>query len=75
MQVKIIAECSIESILQYFGPSLSYHLSLRSLFCLFLSGSLRQVTVVAKLNIGELQVFKGHRVSITHLVFFSRIYY
>ena len=32
-----------ESILQYFRPSLSYHLSLRSLFCLFLSGCLRQV--------------------------------
>ena len=32
-----------ESILQYFQPSLSYHLSLRPLFCLFLSGSLRQV--------------------------------
>ena len=26
------------SILQYFRPLLSYHLSLRSLFCLFLSG-------------------------------------
>ena len=43
MQVKSIAECSKGSILQYFGPSLSYHLSLRSLFCLFLSGRLRQV--------------------------------
>ena len=32
-----------ESILQYFRPSLSYHLSLRSLFCLFLSGRLKQV--------------------------------
>ena len=31
------------SILQYFQPSLSYHLSLRPLFCLFLSGRLRQV--------------------------------
>ena len=30
--------CSNESILQYFSPSLTYHLSLRSLFCLFLSG-------------------------------------
>ena len=30
IQVKSIAECS--SILQYFRPSLSYHLSLRSLF-------------------------------------------
>ena len=37
MQVKSIAECSKGSILQYFRPSFSYHLSLRSLFCLFLS--------------------------------------
>ena len=35
MQVKRIAECSKGSILQYFQPSLSYHLLLRSLFCLF----------------------------------------
>ena len=32
-----------ESILQYFLPSLSYLLSLSPLFCLFLSGRLRQV--------------------------------
>ena len=32
-----------EGILQYFRPSLSYHLSLRRLFCLFLNGHLRQV--------------------------------
>ena len=31
------------SILQYFQPSLSYHLSLRSLFCLLLSGCFTQV--------------------------------
>ena len=31
------------SILQCFRPSLSYHLSLRPVFCLYLSGSLRQV--------------------------------
>ena len=31
-----------ESILQYFRPSLSYHLSLTPLFCLFLSGHFRQ---------------------------------
>ena len=43
MQVKSIAECSKGSILQYFWPSLSYHLSLRSLFCLFLSGRFTQV--------------------------------
>ena len=41
--VKSIAECSNWSILQYFGPSLSFYLSLRSLFCLYLSGRLRQV--------------------------------
>ena len=43
MQVKSIAECSKGSILQYFQPSLSYHLSLRSLFCLFFSCRLRKV--------------------------------
>ena len=32
-----------ESILQYLWPSLNYYLSLRPLFCLFLSGRLRQV--------------------------------
>ena len=37
---QIFAECSKGSILQYFWPSLSYRLSLRSLFCLFLSGRL-----------------------------------
>ena len=31
------------SILQYFRPSLSYHLSLRPLVCLFLSGRFTQV--------------------------------
>ena len=43
MQVKSIAKCSKGSILQCFRPSLSYHFPLRPLFCLFLSGSLRQV--------------------------------
>ena len=43
MKVKSIAECSKGSILQYFRPSLSYHLSLRSLFCLLLSGRCTQV--------------------------------
>ena len=31
------------SILQYLRPSLNYHLSFRSLFCLFLSGSFSRV--------------------------------
>ena len=38
--VKSITEWSI---LQYFRPSLTYKLSLRSLFCLFLSGRFTQV--------------------------------
>ena len=38
LQVKSIAECSKGSILQYFQPSLSYQLSLRSLLCLSYTG-------------------------------------
>ena len=34
------------SILQYIRPSLSYHLSLRSMFCLFLSDRFTQVYTV-----------------------------
>ena len=41
-KVKSIAEC--------FQPSLSYHLSLRFLFCLFLSGCFTQVYCIAKLT-------------------------
>ena len=54
MQVKCIAECSKGSILQYFRPSLRYHLSLTSLFCLFLSGRLRQVLLYTN----NMQAFK-----------------
>ena len=43
IQVKSIAECSKGSILQYFRSSLSYQLSLRPLFCLFLCGRFTQV--------------------------------
>ena len=39
------------SILQYFWHSLSYHLSLRSLFCLFLSGCFTQVLLYVTLII------------------------
>ena len=35
--------CRIHGILQYFPPSLSYHLSFKYLFCLFLSGHSTQV--------------------------------
>ena len=54
MQDKSIAECSKGSILQYFRPSLSYHLSLISLFCLFLSGRLRQVLLYLLFNFNNL---------------------
>ena len=42
MQVKIIAECS-KGHPAILATSLSYNLSFRSLFCLFLSGSFSQV--------------------------------
>ena len=48
MQVKGIEECANGCILQYFRPLLSYHLSLRSMFCLFLSGRYTAFTVTAK---------------------------
>ena len=48
MQVKSIAECSKESILQYFRPSLSHHLSLRPFLCLFLSGRYTQVLLYTR---------------------------
>ena len=41
-----------ESILQYIRPSLSYHLSLIPLFCLFLSDRLRQVLLYKLSSMG-----------------------
>ena len=41
------------SILQYFRPSLSYHLPLGPLFCLFLSVRLRQVLLYNKVPVGQ----------------------
>ena len=43
MQVKSITICSKGSILPCFRPSLSYQLSLRPIFCVFLSGCLTQI--------------------------------
>ena len=43
MQVKKYCRMLPWGILHYFGPAISYHLSLRPLFCLFLSGRFRQV--------------------------------
>ena len=44
-------ECSKGSILQYFRRLLSYHLCLRPLFCLFLSGRLKQVLLLFEFDI------------------------
>ena len=58
MQVKSIAECSKGSILQYFQPLLSYHLSLRHLFCLFLSGTFfTGFTVIQNASHAEILLF------------------
>ena len=43
MEVKSVAECCKGSILQYFWPLLSYHLSFRSVFYLVFSGRFTQV--------------------------------
>ena len=53
IKVKSIAECSNGSILQYFCPSLSYYLSLRSLFCLFLSGRFTQVLLSRPISLNS----------------------
>ena len=51
MQIKSIAECSNGGILQYFRPPLSYHLQLRSLFCLFLSGRFTHVLLYINVHL------------------------
>ena len=49
-----------ESILQYFWPALSYHLSLRPLFCLFLSGHFRQVLLYSDAITSQHSCIRGH---------------
>ena len=44
-------------ILQYFRPSLSYHLSLRPLFCLFLSGRFTHVLLYRVLALTLVHTF------------------
>ena len=61
MQVKSITKCSKGSILQYFWPSLSYHLSLRSLFCHFLSGCFTQVLLYLLLFDISIRTKKKHK--------------
>ena len=50
-----------ESILQHFQISLSYHLSFCPLFCLFLSGHLRQVLLLITVNASDFII--GHNVN------------
>ena len=58
MQVISIAECSKGSILQYFRPALNYHVALRPLFCLLLSGRLRQVLLYSQ-GLGQVKFKAG----------------
>ena len=44
-----------QSILQYFWPSLTYHLSLRPLFCLLFSGCSRQVLLYSYIGLLAIQ--------------------
>ena len=60
MQVKSIAVRSKGSILQYFRPSLCYHLSIRSLFCLFLGGRLRHVLLYFVFAMFQCITMKSH---------------
>ena len=61
------------SILQYFRPSLSYHLSLRPLFCLFLSGRLRQVLLYILIH--EFNLLYSDEFSHTRRMLLSIIYF
>ena len=53
MQAKSIAEC-FKRIMQYFQPLLSYNLSFRSMFCLFLSGCFTQVLLYCYQSAGHI---------------------
>ena len=68
MQVRSAAECSMGSILQYFQPALSYHLSLKALFCLFVWPFYTGFTVHAELPSGARgKLFWTESASITML--------
>ena len=75
MQVKSIAECSKGSILQYFGPSLSYQLSLRplclSIFeCPFYTGC---TVLVFNLCFGCSRCLIEMVLLRTHIIYFGRL--
>ena len=48
----------VKSIAEYFRPSLSYQLLLRSMFCLFLSGRFTQVLLHVILLITSVEILK-----------------
>ena len=56
---KVLQNAPSGSILQYLRSSLSHHSSLRSFFCLFLSGRLRQVLLYVYLGSIFLWLFHG----------------
>ena len=51
LTVNSIRSSGDAAMLKYFRPSLSYHLSLRSLFCLFLSGHFTQVLLYLQIEL------------------------
>ena len=60
-----------ESILQYFRPSLSYHLSLRPLFWLFMSGRLRQVLLYILMHISFTYLASIYLVKWSHMNYYT----
>ena len=68
-QVESIAECSKGSILQYFRPSLSYHVSLRSLFCRF------RVAVLYRFTITDLSTVSNSNATFSYYHSFDILMY
>ena len=71
MQVKTFAECSKGS----FRPSLSYHFPLRPLYCIFLSGRLRQVLLYNKRIRGSAGNIPQVDCFLTHLWYMNFTFY
>ena len=63
--------CRMGSILQYFRPSLSYHLSFRSLFCLFLSSSLTPVLLYMYIEGSQVIISPKNIVFLSLNIYFS----
>ena len=75
MHVKSFEECSKGIILQYFQPSLSYHLLLRSLFCLFKIGHFTQVLLYMYKQIkGTAYIVKYNILLLLYIIIYFHVY-